>query len=658
MCGIGGIFDPTYQRGNDNLSSALSAMVNILHHRGPDDKGIWVSQEAVIGLTHARLSILDLSPAGHQPMTSKNKRYVISFNGEIYNFLELKQELVLFGHKFQGSSDTEVMLSAFEEWGLSAALPHFTGMFAFALWDCKEKILHLVRDRVGKKPLYYTLQARGIYFASEIKALLAVPDLSFDLDPVSLDQFLSFGSIHGMRTIFTQVQELQPGYRMEVDSSLNCRSIRYWYPHWDLANNFQTHDLQANNLQAGNLHLEEALERTEQLLSQAIFRRLRADVPVGAFLSGGIDSGLVVAMAAQELSRPLITLSIGFKNGQFDERPLARLVARRYHTDHRELVVDPDIVELLPRIVQSYDEPFADSSAIPSYCVAELARQHVKVVLNGDGGDELFAGYRRYIAARLWNQFKFLTVPQLNRFWIWMDTFLPQPSTFRTPYAFARRLLRGITKTEASRYHAWCADGFTLEEKQHLYRNPLPLDHGIEEINERLQALGEMDTLHKYLALDFSGVLPDDLLVKMDIATMAHGLEARSPFLDHHMVEWAQALPNNLLLPGRVTKPLLRRLAKKYLPDEVVTAPKRGFEVPLHQWLQDDLREMSRDLLLQNSGLLNDLFTRSYREDLIFGRKFLDPARWARQVWFLLILALWDQHVWKNRPYTYRTYVR
>ena len=398
----------------------------------------------------------------------------------------------------------------------------------------------------------------------------------------------------------------------------------------------------------GSIGQADAIEQIETVLSDAVRLRLRADVPVGAFLSGGIDSGLIAAMASRHLDRPITTLTVGFEDMSFDERPLARQVAERYGTDHHELIVRPEPARLLPAIAKAYDQPYADSSAIPSYCLAELARQHLKVVLNGDGGDEALAGYRRYVAGRWAGRLGVLAGPAGRPMWWLADGVLPETRGFRTRYAFVRRLVRGLALREPQRLLAWGNDGFNEQEKRRLVGDQggwlatcTPTWRRVASLLD--SAPDGASALDRQMWIDAQTLLPDDLLVKMDIATMAHGLEARSPLLDHVLFETAAALPDDVKLAGLTTKPILRELARRYLPDDVVTAPKRGFEVPLARWLQDDLRDLRDELLLDPTGLMAERFDRTALADLVGRRTGLDEARWTRRVWTLMMLAMWDR---------------
>lgn len=611
MCGIAGIWGRPDQ-------ARLRVMAAALAHRGPDDEGYWTQPSAGVGLANRRLSIIDL-PGGRQPIANEDGTVVTVFNGEIYNYRELRDELTARGHTFQSASDTEVIVHLYEELGPDLTT-RLRGMFALAVWDDRQRQLLLARDRAGKKPLYYAQSPGEFRFASEIKALVAVQDGPLDIDRQALLDYLAWMVVPAPRTIYRQLKMVLPGHVLIVRD----REVIESRPYWRLEYEPKT-----------RLSEQDAVERVDGLLREAVRLRLRSDVPVGIFLSGGIDSGLITAMAAQEAGQPVKTLSIGFEEGAFDERPLARLVADRYGTEHHELVVRPDARALLPRIAAAYDQPFADSSAIPSYCVAEAARPLVKVVLNGDGGDEVFAGYRRHVAAWLESGARWL--PQ--GIWRAAAGHLPRPRSFRTAYAFLHRLARGLSLSPQERYLAWAVDGMTAETVEGLAGSDWW--RGLEPPS-RVAGDAAGIGLDAMLARDFGVVLPNELLVKMDIATMAHGLEARSPLLDHVLVEAVARFPEGSKLHGFRTKPLLRRLASRYLPSAVCRAPKRGFEIPRLEWLRGPLREMRDDVILSRSGLLGELFARDRLEGFVRGGAGLDPARWATQVWILLMLGLWD----------------
>ncbi len=625
MCGIAGMLgrvDP----------SRLGRAIEALRHRGPDSEGTWIASSGAVGLAHTRLSVIDL-PGGNQPLFSEDQSIAVVFNGEIYNYLELRDELLAAGHQLRTRSDTEVLVHLYEERGLE--LVHaLRGMFAFAVWDARRQRLLVARDRLGVKPLYYGTDEHGAFcFASEIPALCKLMPSAGRLDDQALSDYLSWGHVPAPRTIYEGIRALDPAHRLIVDHGGAPMADRYWRLPRPGA--------------GGPSSRQEAEHEIEARFREAVRLRLRSDVPVGVFLSGGIDSGLVAALAAEHHPGRLTTLSVGFEDDAFDERPLARQVAERYETDHHELLIKPELEDVLPRLAAAYGQPYADASAVPSYCLAKVARHHRKVVLNGDGGDEALAGYRRYVAT--WLSRRLGPLGDARGFWRILDALLPRTTSFRTRSAFVRRLVRGLALPEAQRLMAWGNDAFTETEKQQLVG-----DRGDwlglcgpswSPIATRLADEGApRDALARHLWIDAQTLLPDDLLVKMDIATMAHGLEARSPLLDHLVFETAAGLPSHLRLNGTTTKPILRRLAGRYLPEAVVGAPKRGFEVPLIRWLQEDLRPLRDDLLLQPTGLLRQRFDPAGIRALVHNQDGLDPGRWSRRVWTLMMLALWDAH--------------
>jgi asparagine synthase (glutamine-hydrolysing) len=635
MCGIGGIWGhPTQER--------LRSMGDALRHRGPDDQSIWIKPEQGIGFAHRRLSIIDL-PTGRQPIANEDGRVVTVFNGEIYNYRELREELLARGHRLVTQSDTEVIVHLYEELGPALA-SKLRGMFAIAIWDDRQQQLVLLRDRVGKKPLYYSGTAGEFLFASEIKGILAALADPVQLDGQALVDYFTWTVIPSPRTIYREIRTLAPGEWLVVQDRRVVRRARYWR-------------LRMSPKLAIRREVE-AVERVDELLRESVRLRLRADVPVGCFLSGGIDSGLVAAIAAKQHSAPLTTITVGFEDEAFDERPLARQVAERYATHHHEIVLHPAIHDDLPRIAAAYDQPFGDSSAIPSYYLAQAARPLVKSVLNGDGGDEVFAGYRRYLAARLCGRCGGDDA-RLPRWGCrWLNRLLPKPRTFRSRYAFLHRVVRGLAEEPWQRYLTWSVDGIGADELRRLGQvsaeeveasPPAAIDDPDFDPRHVWERYADCGSLDRAMAMDFHLILPHDLLVKVDIASMAHGLEVRSPLLDHELIETASRFREALKLHGLRTKPLLRSLAARYLPSAIQKAPKRGLEVPLVRWLCGPLRGLVEDVVLSKTGLLTDLFDRPALERLVSGEQALDPARWSRRVWLLLMLGLWDQHANRGR---------
>ncbi len=600
-------------------------MLGRIVHRGPDGGGTW--SDGLCTLGHARLAIIDLTETGRQPIANEDGSIQAVVNGEIYNYRELRAELAARGHRLSGTSDSEVVPHLYEEFG-----PDFVnrlrGMFAIALWDAPRRRLVLARDRAGKKPLYYAAFAGGIAFASEMKALFAVDGVDLGIRPQAIHDYLSLGSVPGPQTVYRGIERVPPAHvaTLGADGALSAR--RYW----SLA-----------FLPKHRIGRTEALAEIERLLREAVRLRLRSDVPVGCFLSGGIDSGLITALAAQESTASLSTFSIGFTDDAFDERPMARTVARRFGTDHHEFELSSPLAEDLARVVGHYDEPYSGSSALASFAVARLAAGSVKVVLNGDGGDEVFAGYRHVLAARLVSGASHWGGERLAGASRFLSAMLPAPRRGRTPYQFLHRLLRVVgTADDGSRILVLTGDRLDEAEKAALYN--WPGARGIESVlrhftarADRFAGLGPVDAM---LLWDFEHLLADDHLVKMDMATMAHGLEARSPLLDHELISFVARLPENLKLPGRQTKPLLRALAARFLPPGIAHAPKRGFEIPLLRWMRSDLNGQLWQRMTDPASFCSGHFDRAQIESLLRGDGW-DAKRWANVVWMLLCLEIW-----------------
>lgn len=627
MCGIAGVW---CEKGVNflELRARVGAMAKALAHRGPDDSGVWSDPSCGIALSHTRLAIIDLSAAGKQPMAGPSERTRITFNGEIYNYLELRSELAV---PLQGSnhSDTYVIPALYEQYGLDC-LKKLRGMFAFGLWDENQKRLILARDRVGKKPLYYYRKNGAFLFASEIKAILAAVHDSVTIDADALDEYLSYGRICGERTIYREIRELLPGHFLVGASPSEFVTKQYWNAQWQ---------------PKLELSFASAVDEADARINEAVKIRLRSDVPVGAFLSGGIDSGIIAALAAKNSGHRLQTFCLGFSSDDmFDERALAKQVAERYNTEHHEVILRPDLGSMIPKIARQYDEPFADASAFPSFVISEFASSHVKVVLNGDGGDELFGGYRRHIAAKTFAQIsRWVPAKAMRSVAAILLRGLPRSTSHRTPYSLALRFIRGLAAGERERFLSWSTDGFTALEKQQLAQPPWDSFGGRTQVETLLESLSGLGKIDQALAVDLLWGLPNSLLVKMDMATMAHGLEARSPLLDHELIDWTNLLPESVRLAGTTTKPLLRELARRYLPPDIVNAPKRGFEIPVYRWLKNDLKEMRDDLILSPNGIACSIFGRANLEQILYESQDT-PARWARKTWYLLMLAAWERY--------------
>ena len=629
MCGIAGRVN--FLTGAPVDRGVVQDMCDLLAHRGPDGDGVWC--EGPVGLGHRRLAIIDLSPLGRQPMATDDGTLTVTFNGEIYNFRELRSELEGIGHHFRSRSDTEVILAAYRQWGIDC-VRHFVGMFAFVLWDAPRRRVFAARDRLGKKPFTYRLDRDGMVFASEAKAFLADPSFQADVDLQSVSQYLSYQYIPAPRSGFVGVQKLPPAHTLVIEDgrvSVEC--------YWRLSYRRKTAMREA-----------EAVEAVTDHLRKAVRRRLISDVPLGAFLSGGIDSGLVVSFMAECLDTPVQTFSIGFLETDYNEMPAARLVAERYGTMHREFVVRPNAIDLLPQLVWHYGEPYADSSALPTYVLSELTRRHVTVALTGDGGDESFGGYDRYVATAVARRLDL--IPLAARRAVAALTGAAARVVSHPRVQRAHRFARGCVEPAASRRHASWMMHFTPEAKSRLctpeFLAAAP-DDGYALLDEVFAASDATDPVERVLDADVRTYLVDDLLVKVDIATMAHGLECRSPFLDHELMEFAAALPVGLKVRGGEKKVLLRRLAASRLPKPLLTLPKKGFGVPIDHWFRAELREFTRDTLLDGRLARRRYFNMHMIEQMLdehnSGRR-----SWHLQLWNLVILELWHRMFIDARP--------
>jgi len=623
MCGICGkiYFDQT--RTVD--LQELQRMAATLSHRGPDGDGVWAAQH--VGLAHRRLAIIDLRAVAGQPMCNEDGTIWITFNGEIYNFQELRQALEGKGHIFRTQSDTEVIVHAYEEYG-RACVERLRGMFAFAIWDARQRLLFLARDRVGKKPLFYYLGRDCFLFASEIKALLADHTVPAKPDPVALDHFLALQYIPAPLTAFRGVRKLPPAHWLEVrDGRLEME--RYW---------------KLQYTPKRQITLAEAAAELRWRFAEAVRLRVVSDVPLGAFLSGGVDSSAVVAAMAQEMGQPVQTFSVGFDDASFDERPYARMIAERYGTTHTELVVNAPVTDILPRLVWHYDEPFGDASAVPSYAIAELTRQHVTVVLNGDGGDESFAGYEWYVKDLLVRRGE--VIPLRLRQWI--ASWGRGVSSVRSQRGLLRRithLTELLALSPACRYAYWM-EHFSPEARQRLY-TPAFGAQVMESNPEGLfgEAFARSDTeewIDTMLDTDVNLYLPEDLLLKIDRATMAHSLEARSPFLDHILMEFVASLPARLKLTGGQQKRVLKEMLRGVLPEAILKRPKMGFCVPLARWFREDLREMAHDVLLAPRATQRGYF-QPHTIATLLDAHCRGESNHAEHLWDLLMLELWHR---------------
>ena len=593
MCGIAGLLELTRRRDAAELARLAATMAARLVHRGPDDAGAWSDGEGGIGLGFQRLAILDLGPEGHQPMASADGRWVIVLNGEIYNFRELRMELEAHGTEgWRGGSDTEVALAAISRWGVTKALEHFDGMFAFALWDAAERVLYLARDRMGEKPLYYGRVGGAMLFASELKALTAHPDWQGQIDREAVAAYMRYGFVPAPLSIYAGIAKLPPGHLLRVDAArFDSGTLPKPVPYWD-AQALASRGFAAPFAGTGR----EALDRLDTLLSRSVRRRMIADVPLGAFLSGGVDSSLIAALMQAESDRPVQTYTVGFDDPRFDESEDAAAVAAHLGTDHTAMTVSADApLALVERMPDVYDEPFGDASQLPTLLLCEMTRRHVTTALSGDGGDELFGGYPRYAsAARQWMRH----TPVMRG--------IAAMGTGLLPFGQFNRLQRkGRPLRLGDKLHRHLADVATpsAEALYERYISRWPVAHppvplGSAAYFDRFERWPEGGALFKrFMHADAMLYLPDDLLVKIDRASMAVGLETRAPLLSHEVVEFAWSLPLSLLIRSGRGKALLRALLYRYVPRDIVDRPKQGFEPPLGEWLRGPLRDWAEPLL-------------------------------------------------------------
>ena len=644
MCGIAGIWGA--EIGPEAWEERLKRMAGTLTHRGPDDEGIWFDPGAGIGLAHRRLAIIDLSSEGHQPMFSESGRFAIVYNGEVYNFPELRKDLEPRGHHFRGHSDTEVILAAVEEWGLPGALARLVGMFAFALWDRKERALYLVRDRLGIKPLYYGWEGGAFIFGSELKALKTFPGFQGEIDREALALYLRHNYIPSPFSIYRKVKKLLPGCFLKVSSRMENDQAEP-QPFWSAGR-----VAQAGISDPFRGTDSEGVEQLEILLKDSVKLRMISDVPLGAFLSGGIDSSTVVSLMQAQSGRPVKTFTIGFLEGGYNEAERAREVARHLGTDHTELYVTPrEALAVIPRLPVLYDEPFSDSSQIPTFLVSELARREVTVSLSGDGGDELFGGYNRYAWGRnIWKAVgwcppriraglaRILTILNPAR---WDQILTPLNPIFRKEFPDGRI---------GDKVHK-LAEIITVRDFPSLYKlllshwtDPSAVVNGPGEPGDyRPEAgpAGRFDNLnYQMMFRDTIGYLPDDILTKLDRASMGVSLEARVPVLDHRVVEFAWRLPLNLKIRKGKGKWILRKILSKYVPTELFERPKMGFGVPIDSWLRGPLRDWAEDLLGENRLVKEGFFSpgpiREKWQEHVSGR-----CNWQYLLWDVLMFQAW-----------------
>ena len=657
MCGICGFF--TLKKLSDS-EVHLKNMSSSILHRGPDDFGFWKDEEAGIFLAHQRLAIVDLSPAGQQPMISDSGRYILIFNGEIYNHNEIRKELEsgFSHHRWRGHSDTETLLVAIESLGLEKALKKLTGMFSLVLWDREARSLTLTRDRMGEKPLYFGWQGQAdnatLLFGSELKALKAHPVFEGQISRGSLALQLRHNYIPAPYSIYEGIHKLLPGHLLVFqERDLKRRLMPSSRPYWSLV------DIARTGIEnEADITPSEAIQQLDSLLSSSIKQQMMSDVPLGAFLSGGIDSSTIVSIMQANSSRAVKTFSIGFDDKGYNEAVHAKAVARHIGTDHTELYVKPqEAIEVIPMLPKLYDEPFSDSSQIPTFLVSQLAKKSVTVALSGDGGDELFCGYNRYqLAQSIWKKLRFMppafkkslskiltAVPIEN--WNTYCKFIPGASRYAN---FGDKVHKGANllaaATSGELYMGLVSHWDDPSQVVLNGREPSTL------LAEQLGELSNIDDVHRMMLLDGLTYLPDDILTKVDRASMGVSLECRVPFLDHRVVEFAWSLPLSLKLREGKTKWVLRQVLQKYVPQKLIERPKMGFGVPLDSWLRGPLRDWAEDLLdesrLKREGFFNpNLIQKKWREHLSGKRN------WQYHLWDILVFQSWleGETVEKNK---------
>jgi asparagine synthase (glutamine-hydrolysing) len=627
MCGIAGIVEPAATMSAIEQRELIQRMCDVITHRGPDDEGFYVDGRVALGMR--RLSIIDLA-TGRQPISNEDGSVWIVFNGEIYNYQELRSDLLQRGHRFRTNSDTETIVHLYEELG-ERCVEKLRGMFGLAIWDVRERKLLLARDRVGKKPLHYAQVGDALVFGSEIKSLLQHPQLKREANLEALSDFLSFGYVPEPRTALRGIYKLPPGHTLTFQNgqiSTRC--------YWDFR-----YDEQDEPAQDESVYIEQLLHELEE----AVRIRLMSEVPLGAFLSGGIDSSTIVALMARSLGQPVKTFSIGFPEASFDELEYARITAKHFNTEHHEFVVTPDLCRLVEEIVWHHDEPFADVSSIPTYIVSKMAREHVTVVLSGDGGDEVFAGYERYATHQRRAIFEYLPAVARRKVLLPLSRRLPQ-------IAPGKNFLRNIALDPAARY----VDSLSLFDERAKRRllsekaaRALRNHNSATEFRRLFNLPASAERIDHLLYLDSKTYLPGDILTKVDRMSMAHSIETRAPLLDHKLIEYVQTMPGALKLRGLETKYILKRAVAGLVPDEIIHRQKKGFGVPIRQWFKRELKDLLQDTLndqrTRERGLLNPRAVGRLMAEHQLGRR-----DHAHQLWSLLTLELWHRAFIDQRP--------
>ena len=647
MCGIAGFWTKSLENSANWLENSASRMANTLVHRGPDDSGTWIDQRVGIAFGHRRLSIIDTSHAGHQPMISSDSRYVISYNGEVYSFLELRQELEKKGHSFKGQSDTEVMLASFVEWGVEASLERFDGMFAFAVWDRRDRLLWLARDRIGEKPLYYGTQNGTLFIASELKAIRAHPHFKPRIDRNALASYLRFSYVPAPYSIYQGIKKLLPGHLICFKSSMDSIEPQ---PYWSL------NKVMKNGIKNPLIGSEEEIaDELEKRLRETVKSRMISDVPLGAFLSGGIDSSTIVALMQSQSHRPVNTFTIGFHEQKFNEALYAKKVADHLGTNHTELYISSkEAMEVIPKLPEMYDEPFADSSQIPTHLISKLARRDVTVALSGDGGDELFLGYNRYfVGQKLWKVLphipkvlrkrsgKFLNdfgIKSIEGVYGKIEKMLPKKMNI--PHSTEKlKKLANILEGGSNPQEIYKRIVSIIQRPEIFVKSgeefTTTIDDGShwEEINEIMLTMVYLDLVTYH---------PEDILQKVDRASMAVSLETRVPFLDKNLIEFIMRIPLEMKINRQSNKLILKKILYRYLPKNLMERRKMGFSIPVGEWVKGPMKDWAESLI--NNNTTEDYFINEMVNDM-WKNHIKEKSTHSHELWNILMFKAWQEEV-------------
>lgn len=627
MCGINGIYGV---KGIDDMAKIIGRMNEAIKYRGPDDQGVYVSVHSNCGLGHVRLSIIDLSQNGHQPMSNEDGSIMMVFNGEIYNFKELKVGLVAKGHDFKSNTDSEVIIHLYEEYGKNC-VDYLNGMFSFAIWDEKNSSLFLARDRIGIKPLYYHYdEASGrLLFSSDLKPLLKSGLVQKEIDLASLDYYLTYRYIPAPASIIEGVKKLEAGTYLFFDGdSLSLR--KYW-------------DLKSTTQNFSDLDDNEISNQFKDLLQESVKRRMISDVPLGVFLSGGIDSSIITAMMAKSSDQPIKTFSVGFGSESYNELPFAKLVAEKYSTDHTEISLDPDMHDILFEVMDYLHEPLADISLVPTYLISKVTRENVKVVLGGDGGDELFGGYDHYLAQQYDQSYLSLIPASIKQLLASVYRYLPSTDKRKGFVNQVKKFLYGLSQPTKLKHFRWGIN-FTQSQKQSLYTDKVKRtlsSNAFEPALSYLEEFSSFDELNQMTASDIKTWMCDDVLRKVDTMSMAHALEVRVPFLDHTVVEYAQSIPGRLKIKGKQRKHLLLDIAKDLLPEEVAQRKsKQGFSMPVKLWFRNEWKDLLENYIYR----CDDLFDTGYLNTLV-DQHVSGKADHTVKLWSILVFCIWKERI-------------